>query len=203
MQKVNKGMRSIIFLTAAFLVLLSLEGQGEPVQPPNVGVKENLTSLGKPPGNTAIIPESLIFSQDAANVAYVASITGKGMLVCVNGKQGKLHNSIGKGSLMFSPRTNRIAYIAVNGNKMRVVTDYHEGPLFDGVANVTFSPDGSRMAYRAQEGKKQFVVAGGGKSREFDGISGKMGLMFSPNSKHMAAVAVEGTKQVLILNGRY
>ena len=89
------------------------------------------------------------------------------------------------------------------GKRMQVITDYHEGPVFEGVADMSFSPDGSRMAYRAQEGRKQYVVAGGRKSKGFDGISGKMGFLFSPDSKHMAAVAVEGKKQILILDGRY
>ena len=88
-----------------------------PTKKTNIVITEKLTSLGRPPADTAIIPESLTFISDATNVAYVASVKGKGMLVCVNDKYGKFYNSIGKGSLMFSPRTNHIAYIAVHGEK--------------------------------------------------------------------------------------
>lgn len=100
---VDKKMHLYFFLTAIMFILFLQEGNAEPSEKANTLITEKLTSLGRPPAETAIIPESLTFSSDATNVAYVVSRKGEGMLVCVNEKTGRLYDSIGKGSLRFSP----------------------------------------------------------------------------------------------------
>lgn len=55
------------------------------------------------------------------------------------------------------------AYVAINAGgeeRMRIVVDGNEGPLFDKIVSPLFSPDGRFLVYRArQEGKRFLVVS--------------------------------------------
>lgn len=53
------------------------------------------------------------------------------------------------------------AYVAISPGgeeRMRLVVDGHEGPLFDKIVSPLFSPDGRYLIYRARESGKRFIV---------------------------------------------
>ncbi len=53
------------------------------------------------------------------------------------------------------------AYVAIKAGgeeRMRVVVDGNEGPLFDKVVSPVFSPDGRYLVYRAKQAGKRFLV---------------------------------------------
>lgn len=53
------------------------------------------------------------------------------------------------------------AYVAIKAGgeeRMSIVVDGHEGPLFDKIVSPAFSPDGRLLVYRARQGGKRFLV---------------------------------------------
>ena len=134
------------------------------------------------------IGESLRVSPDNRRVAYVAGVGGK-PLVVVDGKEGKIYDSIsiGAGTPIFSPDSRRVAYVAKAGDKSLVVVDGKEEKQYDGIMEGTpiFSPDSQRVAYAAGIGDKWLVVVDGKEGKEYDGIVNGASIIFdSPDSLH-------------------
>ena len=71
----------------------------------------------------------------------------------------KFHPSGIPASFKVSPDSKRIAYVAGEGSKWRVVVDGKEEKQYDATgAGPIFSPDNRRVAYAAGVGNKSFVV---------------------------------------------
>ena len=88
-------------------------------------------------------------------------------LVVVDGVEGKEYDGIGKGTLVFSPDSKRVAYEAQRGGKWLVVVDGVEGKEYDGIVEGTlvFSPDSKRVAY-VSKAWRQAVGRSGWRGRE-------------------------------------
>ena len=132
----------------------------------------------------------------------------------VLGHASKAYGSVGD-SLVFSPDSKRVAYLAGTSGKQILVVDGKEGKAYDetwGVngEHVVFSPDGRRVAYVAtsggkrvaywkDSGGKQFVVVDGKPGQAYDEIAS---VVFSPDSQHVAYGAKVGDKWVVVINGK-
>ena len=105
-------------------------------------------------------------------------------------------------SLMVSPDSRRLAYLAQHGDKWLVVVDGQEGKEYDGIGALLFSPDGQRVAYGAQHGAKWLVVVEGQEGKKYDGISEGTPL-FSGDSRRVAYGAQIGAKWLVVVDGQY
>jgi len=100
---------------------------------------------------------------------------------------GKIHPGIIVESLVVSPDSKHLAYVAVRGEKQFVVVDGEEGKEYDGIGAGTliFSPDSKHLAYGAERGEKWLVVVDGKEGKEYDGFLRGSKLVFdSPKSFH-------------------
>jgi Tol biopolymer transport system component len=141
---------------------------------------------------------TLTFSQDSNNTAYVAKNDGKWFVV-VNEEEEKNYDDILKYTPIFSPDGKRIAYAASEGNGMFVVVDGKEEKRYHSILkhSIAFSPDSKRIAYTAREGDKWFIVVDGKEGQRYDDIL-KYSPVFSPDSKRVAYAAREGEKWFVI-----
>ena len=106
-------------------------------------------------------------------------------------------------SLVVSPDSQHVAYVAVRGGKVFVVVDGVEGKEYDGIVTgggPRFSPDSQHVAYVAGRGEKRFVVVDGVEGKEYDG-TGENTLIFSPDSQRVAYEAVRGGKHFVVVDG--
>jgi hypothetical protein len=132
-------------------------------------------------------------------------------LVVVDGQEGQKYASVVRGPI-FSPDSQRVAYVARNGSMERVVVDGQEGPAYDisGIggwwANAPiFSPDSQRVAYVAKRGWPDLngwseLVVDGQAGPEYDRI--RFAQIFSPDSRHVAYLAKKGEKVRVVVDGR-
>jgi hypothetical protein len=99
---------------------------------------------------------------------------------------------------IFSPDSQHIAYVARSANKMMMVLDDKEGPMYDGIGkgSVTFSPDGKRLAYAAHNGGAWFMVVDDKPGGSYQGI-GK--YAWSLDSKLIAYHAGKGGKSIVVV----
>jgi WD40 repeat protein len=90
------------------------------------------------------------------------------------------------------------AYVAIKAGgeeRMRVVVDGHEGPLFDKAVSPVFSPDGRYLVYRARQGGKRFLVVSDTKGvvvrqhRNYDMV---FQPTFTPDGKSVAYGVLDG-----------
>jgi hypothetical protein len=91
-----------------------------------------------------IVASSLVFSPDSRRVAYVAERGGGKQFVVVDGVEGNEYGGglarpgfgptpgVLEGSLVFSPDSRRVAYLAQRGDKALVVVDGVEGKEYEG-----------------------------------------------------------------------
>ena len=104
------------------------------------------------------------------------------MVCIVNGKEQK-HFEISL-TPIFSPDSNRVAYIARDRDKMFAVFDGKEKKRYDSILANTliFSPDSNKTSYVAKKDGKWFVVVNEEEGKTFDEIL-KYTPIFSPDSK--------------------
>jgi len=69
--------------------------------------------------------------------------------------------------IAYSTDSKHIAYVAMKGDKLFIVTNGNEGPHYDRVIAPQFSPDGRFVVYRARQDGKRFVVVA-------DALTGKV-----------------------------
>lgn len=184
-----------------------------------------------------------VFSPDSEHVAY-AAVKNDRMVVVLDGREvgefdrfwhildGLSHKiriggsgSHGHNMLMFSPDSERLAYVAQRGNKQMVVVDHKPGPEYDQVGTIPrngfeelgagplFSPNSRRWAYLAVKSyesaspqthwiRKMVAVIDGEEGPEYRKIT--RGPVFNPNSRYVAYVAEKGTatepKQCLVMD---
>ena len=79
-------------------------------------------------------------------------------------KYREKYDNIGMNTLVFSPDSKHVAFVAKAGDKLTVVVDGKQGKLYDGVVasllfggNVSFDPDGT-LRYVAIEGEDVLLV---------------------------------------------
>ena len=103
-----------------------------------------------------------VLSPDGRRLAYLVDhdIGGDGAhlvhWVVEAGKKGEVYASVG--SLLFSPDSKRLAYVAYDGRKSIVVVDGHEGNHYHGImGGISFdSPD--QLHYMARKGNAFYLV---------------------------------------------
>ncbi len=108
------------------------------------------------------------------------------------------------GRPIFSPDSQRVAYVAGAGGKWVVVVDGKEGKQYDRIGldshSLIFSPDSRRVAYIAKVGdtwfNNWFVVADGTEGKRYDSLIGRLAwepepagriIFDSPDSLHYLA----------------
>jgi hypothetical protein len=93
--------------------------------------------------------------------------------------EGERYDGIGRGTVLFSPDSKRLAYVAGAGGKQFVVADGKRGPDYESIGRGTpvFSTDGKHVAYAATLNGKQTIVVDGQPGKEYD-VAGKGGVVF-------------------------
>jgi hypothetical protein len=184
---------------------------------------------GEPEGPIeGIVDHSLTFSPDSRRLAYAAAKRDGQAYLVVDGKAGPVHDNIGASlppgiaanqasmqtayglgsvsSVLFSPDSRRIAYLAHFGRIKRIVVDGKaedvEMEFLQG--GMVFSDDSKRLAYggrRSGESSvdKTFLVVDGKKGADYDAL-GYFG--FSHEGKHIAFTAKKGDKFVIVVDGQ-
>ncbi len=122
-----------------------------------------------------------VFSPDSARIAYFTYSFDKGsekksiltpkeksepgwVLVVDGVEQKEKYENIGMSTLVFSPDSKHVAFVAKAGDKLTVVVDGKPGKIYDGVVasmlfggNVSFRADGT-LHYVAIEGENVLLV---------------------------------------------
>ena len=189
------------FFPLLLSVMLLLSGATDTVAEHAISFETTKTLLSRHPKNSLVYLESEAISPDTAHIAFVAK-SDMGMFVVRDGKSGKIYDHVAKGYPIFSPRGNRLGYIADRAGKVFVVVDDQEYPGFDGASDLSFSPDGTRFSYIAQKGKKQVVVLDGKVKNSFDFVDRVIGVIFSPDSRHTAYSGLINNKETLFVDGK-
>jgi outer membrane lipoprotein-sorting protein len=105
------------------------------------------------------------------------------------------------GQPVSSPDSRRVAYVAKDGAKRRVIADGKEEKAYDfiDVTSLAFSPDSHRVAYVASAGGKQIVVVDGKDGKPYDEARS---FIFSPDSRRVAYAAKVGEKWLVVVDGK-
>jgi len=114
---------------------------------------------------------------------------GNGRFVVVDGREASTrYGDIGKGTLVFSPDSQRIAYDGMRDNKHFVVVDGTEARVYDRAACLAFSPDSKHVALVGWHSRKPVIVVDGVEETRYDGFLRGGQLVFdSPNRFHTLA----------------
>jgi WD40 repeat protein len=134
----------------------------------------------------------VLFSPDGRSLACKVRAAGTQMVVH-DGREGRIFNRVGDGTLVFSPNSQRLAYVAMVSHKDScVVVDEKRRHRYDFAGYLTFTPDNRAPVYAADNGKKAFTVVDEGEAvRQYDGIWNVRGekLIFdSPKKFHYLGV---------------
>ena len=148
-------------------------------------------------------PASLSVSPDRKRVAFFRkAIDGRKWSLVVDETEGKQFDAVGKMNPLFSPDSQRVAYVAEKKKRQLVVVDGREEKQYNSVGGVRFSPDSRHVAYMASEGAERFIVLDGvEQSLRFDGMHAS-GPIFGPNSERLGYVAKRGMKWVVVIDGK-
>ena len=175
-----------------------------------------------------ITPGTIAFSPNSQRLAYATadllkfSLDEPWGLAVVDGDEGKLYAGVGPSAYcyspaaeegeerericangpIFSPNSERVAYVAFRAPSMFVVVDAEEGSPYGAILNITFSPDSSRLAYvaRAAIVGDEMVVIDGVEQKQYEEID-ESSVIFSPNSKRLAFIAEKGDLQLVVVDG--
>ncbi|HJN87071.1 MAG TPA: WD40 repeat domain-containing protein [Dehalococcoidia bacterium] len=163
-------------------------------------VSERLIDQGHP----SMMGKSVIVSPDCRRVAYmVEPVTVSSCFVVVDGQEGKHYDGVEKGSLVFSPNSQRVAYVARAGKKRFAVVDGQEENQYDRIEeqSLVFSSDSRRVGYVTRAGKKRVAVLDEQEGKQYDRVA-EGSLRFSPDSQRVAYVARAGNKQFVVVDGQ-
>ena len=167
-----------------------------------------------------VVDGTLTFSPDGKRLACAVAKPDRSAYILADGKAGPVHDSIGgsapsapapnqastyavgsKTSVLFSPDSRRIAYLAHSGPTRKI---YVNGKAEDVemdflVGGMVFSDDSKRLAYGGRRGNRFFLVLDGKQGDEYDAL-GYFG--FSQDGKHIAFTAKKGDKMVIVVDGK-
>lgn len=170
-----------------------------------------------------IIDQTLAFSPDSQRLAYAVGRTNRSAYVVVDGLPGPVYDGIGgsvpaglsmvqasmrrdyhlgvESSLIFSPDSRKVAYLAHQGGKKQVVIDAQpqEVPMDFLAGGMFFSDDSRHLAYGCRRGDKFFLVVDGKKGADYDALGH---FEFSPDGNHVAFTAKQGERMLVVVDGR-
>jgi Tol biopolymer transport system component len=170
-----------------------------------------------------IVDHSLAFSPDSRRLAYAVAMPDRRAYLVVDGKAGPVHDGIGgslppgvaakrasaqigygsgyASSVVFSPDSSRLAYLAHFGQMKRVFVDgkAEDVEMDFLVGGMVFSDDSKRLAHGGRRGNKFFLVVDGKKGADYDAL-GYFG--FSHYGKHMAFAAKKGDQWAIVVDGQ-
>jgi len=158
----------------------------------------------------AIVPNSLVFSPDGENYAFVGVRGGK-FFLAVNGKERGVYDAVLPPS--FTPDGKKIVYAARSGQKAFVAVENASesqeefygsegrGKGYDAVGLPVIDRSGKRIAYAAKQGEKWFVVVDGKEGAEYDEIPADS-LVFSLDGSRLAYVARKGESWFVVVDGK-
>lgn len=90
-------------------------------------------------------------------LAYVAA-DSEGWRVILESTLSAPFEAVMQGSLTFSSKGCRLAFVAVEGDKFRVVVDGEPNSLYDAIGMLQFGSEGQRLAYIARVGEQQYLA---------------------------------------------
>ncbi|MEQ1862211.1 MAG: hypothetical protein ABMA13_20025 [Chthoniobacteraceae bacterium] len=147
-------------------------------------------------------PTSISVSPDRTRIAFFRkSAEGDKWWLVVDDIEGKKYDAVGKMDPLFSPDSQRVAFVAGRKSRKVIVVDGVEGKEYEAVGRVTFSPDSKRFVHLAERGDESFLVVDGVEQPAFDGLHAS-GPVFSPDSQRLGYVAKRGVKWLAIVDGK-
>ena len=162
---------------------------------------------------------SPVISPDSKHVAYTALLGGGGWIAVRDGMViGGPYEGFSPGGLLFSPDSNKLAYIVKNGDVWVVVVNGRELRSHRSVVekSLAFSPDSKRLAYMACAEEMGFfwrrktvamlvVDDKFGPAWFHDESSGRNGvsneIVFSPDSRRIAYAVAQDGRWTWIVDG--
>ncbi len=90
-------------------------------------------------------------------LAYIAA-DSEGWRVILESTPSSPFEAVMQGSLTFSSKGCRLAFVVVEGDKFRVVVDGEPASLYDAIGMLRFGAEGKRLAYVARIGDQQYLV---------------------------------------------
>ena len=167
---------------------------------------------------------TLTFSPDGKRLACAVAKPDRSAYILVDGKAGPVHDGIGGSmptgvapnrasmqtvyalgsgtSVLFSPDSRRIAYLAHSGPTKRVYVDGKAEDIEMDflVSGMVFSDDSKRLAYGGRQGNTSSSSWWmGRKETDYDAL-GYFG--FSHDGKHIAFTAKKGDQMVIVVDGQ-
>lgn len=140
---------------------------------------------------------AVALSRDGRRVAFAAQSMGRWRVVS-DGVEHADHAAIMAGSLRWSPRGERLVYVARDGDQVRVVVDGTPQRRFDAVRSIRFGDKDRRVAYVAVSGDAERVVIDGGVSA----ASKRIGALETADEGAAVAWIAEGDEgAALMLDG--
>ena len=109
----------------------------------------------------------------------------KGAFVVVDGKKCKHYEGLLPATMLFTPDSQSIAYVAKTkeGKHFVVVDTQEEENYYHQIESLTFSEDSRHFAYFANNTSKRFAVVDGIKGKEYDMNLQGVGIVFDPDNK--------------------
>jgi len=173
-------------------------------------LRETTRSLGKVPEGAWTWPaeygRDYVVSPNAAHIAYVTTLETDREAVVLDGNRQGVHEWVV--ALNFSPDSNRLAYVAGDGQEAVAAVD-GQAAKFEGILElhfrfpveaVLFSPDSRRWAHSAWRNGKPLVVIDGEESPPYEDIDFST-MTFSPDSDHFVYAASRDEKWFLVVDG--
>lgn len=142
----------------------------------------------------SVVCDGTVFAKLPRGENFMAGslrVLADGRPVCICGREGKSRLYVGKqeseafdamgdGSPVVSAK-ERIGFVAIAGNKNRLVLDGQPGVDYDNIKLLSFTPDGSRAAYVCRSGERRHVIVGETSSPAHSDVRTR--LFFSPNGR--------------------
>jgi len=141
---------------------------------------------------------SILFSPDKSQVAYIAKKDGKWFMI-VNDQVSEAYDNILLG-FHFSPDSKQLAYAASKEGKWFLVLNGEKGKNYDDITRITFSPDSQKLAFVATNDGKSFVVLNDKEGKSYDYIFWEP--TFSSDSGQLAYGASEGGNMFVVVNNK-
>lgn len=132
-----------------------------------------------------------VFSANSAHFLYLVAHPESRLSVGMDGKEGKIWDSIMQGSLTFSPDGEHYVYVAKNGDASRVVLNGVAGPEYEKVGAPAYSPDARHVAYVAVTAKNCVLVVDGRETAASENFVRDSLGFDSQSSVHVLAISMK------------